>query len=89
MGAGADPVGNLPICHTDDGPQPAQQPDHPAHNCALCVVCLSHASAPGLLSPMPTLPERRSTPIVRLGAAYPRAPPVRLIAAAQPRGPPP
>ncbi|MFZ0021632.1 MAG: hypothetical protein WAL10_30330, partial [Acetobacteraceae bacterium] len=56
--------------------------------CALCMICLSHASALSLLSPRPALPERRSTPIVRLEAAYPRAPPVRLIAAAQPRGPP-
>ena len=85
----AGPVGDVPICHADDATQPAQQkPDHPAHDCALCVICLSHASAPSLLPPRPTLPERGSTPIVRLEAAYPRAPPVRLVAAAQPRGPP-
>ena len=57
----AGPVGDVPICHADDGAQPAQQKqDHPAHDCALCVICLSHASALSLLSPMPTLPERRS-----------------------------
>ena len=85
----AGPLGDVPICHADEGTRPAQQkPDHPAHDCALCVICLSHASPLATLAPMPTLPERRSTPIVRLEAAYPRAPPVRLVAAAQPRGPP-
>jgi len=86
----AGPVGDVPICHADDGTGPAQQkPDHPARDCALCVICLSQASAPSLLSPMPTLPERRSTPIVRLESAYPRAPPIQLTLAPQPRGPPP
>jgi hypothetical protein len=86
----AGPVGDVPICHADDGTGPAQQkPDHPAHDCALCVICLTHASTPGLLSPGPTLPERQSAPIVRLEAAYPRAPPIRLTLAPQPRGPPP
>ena len=85
----AAPLGDVPICHADEGTQPARQkPDHPAHDCALCVICLSHASPLATLVPRPTLPERRSTPIVRLEAAYPRAPPVRLVAAAQPRGPP-
>jgi hypothetical protein len=85
----AGPVGDVPICHADEGTQPAQQkPDHPAHDCALCVICLSHASPLAILAPRPTLPERRPMPIVRLEAAYPRAPPVRLVAAAQPRGPP-
>src|SRR5690242_1135203 len=84
------PVGDVPICHGDDGTGPAQQkPDRPARDCALCVICLSHASAPSILSPMPTLPERRSTPVVRLAAAYPRAPPIQLTLAPQPRGPPP
>jgi hypothetical protein len=78
---GAGPVGTLPICHADDETGPAQQkPDHPVHNCALCVICLSHGSALSLLSPKSTLPERRSTPIVRLEAAYPRAPPIQLTA---------
>jgi hypothetical protein len=47
----AGPVGDVPICHADDGTGPAQQkPDHPARDCALCVICLSQASAPSLLS---------------------------------------
>jgi hypothetical protein len=54
----------------------------------LCVICLTHSPAPGLLSPGPTLPERQSAPIVRLEAAYPRAPPIQLTLAPQPRGPP-
>ena len=86
---GAGPVGDVPICHADDGTQPAQQkPDHPAHDCALCVICLSHASPLAILAPPPQLPERQSVATARRAAAYPRAPPVRLVAAAQPRGPP-
>jgi hypothetical protein len=85
----AGPVDDVPICHADDGTGPAQQkPDHPTHDCVLCVICLSHASAPSLLSPGPTLPERQSAPIVRLEAPYPRAPPIQLTLAPQPRGPP-
>jgi hypothetical protein len=83
------PVGDVPICHADDGAQPAQQkPDHPTHDCALCVICLSQTSAPGLLSPGPTLPKRQSARIVRLEAAYPRALPIQFTLALQPRGPP-
>jgi hypothetical protein len=86
---GADPVGNVPICHADEGTQPAQQkPGHPAHNCNLCVLCVSHALPLALLSPTQALPDRYSVAAVRLDAAQPRAPPVRLLAAAQPRGPP-
>jgi hypothetical protein len=86
----AGPVGSVPICHADDGTQPAQQkPDRPAHDCALCVICLSHAWPVAILAPTPQLPERQSVLPVRCAAAYPRAPPVRLVAAAQPRGPPP
>ena len=86
---GAGPVGDVPICHTGDGAQPAQQkPDHPAHDCALCVICLSHASPLAILAPPPQLPERKSPTTARRAAAYPRAPPARLVAAAQPRGPP-
>jgi len=85
----ADPVGNVPICHAEDETQPAQQkPGHPAHDCALCVLCLPHASPLAILSPTPALPERRSVAATRLDAAHPRAPPVHLISAAQPRGPP-
>jgi hypothetical protein len=84
-----DPLGNVPICHHDDGTQPAQHtPGNPAHDCALCVLCLSHALPLAILSPTPNLPLRQSAAIVRLDAARPRAPPVYLVAAAQPRGPP-
>jgi hypothetical protein len=89
LAIGADPAGSVPICHADDGTQPAQQkPDRPAHDCAICVICLSHAWPVAVLPPTPQLPERHSVVTVRRAAAHPRAPPVRLIAAAQPRGPP-
>jgi hypothetical protein len=86
---GAGPAGSVPICHADDGTQPAQQkPDRPAHDCALCVICLSHAGPVAILAPTPQLPERQSVVTARRASAYPRAPPVRLVASAQPRGPP-
>jgi hypothetical protein len=86
---GADPAGSVPICRAEDGTQPAQQkPDRPVHDCALCVICMSHAWPVAILAPMPQLPERRSVVTGRRAAAYPRAPPVRLVATAQPRGPP-
>ena len=85
----ADPIGSVPICHTDDGTPPAQQkPDRPAHDCALCVLCLSHASPLAILAPTPQLPEHQPVATVRLAAAYPRGPPPRIVASAQPRGPP-
>jgi hypothetical protein len=85
----AVPVGNVPICHADEGTQPAQQkPGHAAHDCALCVLCVSHTLPLALLPPTPTLPDQHSVAAVRLDAAQPRAPPVGLVAAAQPRGPP-
>jgi len=85
----ADPLGSVPICHLADGTQPAQQtPVQPAHRCALCTICLAHALPSAILAPTPALPERHAVTIVRLDAAYPRAPPVRLVAAAQPRGAP-
>jgi hypothetical protein len=85
----ADPFANVPICHLEDGTQPAQQtPGQPAHNCALCAICLAHALPSPILSPTPALPVRHSITIVRLDAAQPRAPPFRRPAAAQPRGPP-
>ena len=65
------------------------EPGHPAHDCALCVICLSHASP--LSHPAADgqrFPNGDPYAIVRLDAAYPRAPPVRLVVAAQPRGPP-
>jgi len=87
LAVGIEPT--ISICHADDETAPArQQPDQPAHACALCVVCLSHPSPLAILSPTPVLPERQSIAIVRLDAARPRAPPIRLVAAAQPRGPP-
>jgi hypothetical protein len=86
---GPDALGNVPICHADGGTQPApQNPGQPAHDCALCVLCLSHALPMGVLSPTPTLPDPQSIAVVRLDAARARAPPVRLAASAQPRGPP-
>jgi hypothetical protein len=89
LGAGAQSVGNLPICRTYDGSQPAQrQPSHPAHNCVLCAVCVSSALPLGTLPPTPMLPDRQSVAGVRLKMRQPRAPPLQLVAAAQPRGPP-
>ena len=88
MGAGADPVGNLPICHGDDGSQPAPEPSQTDHNCAFCVCCVSHALPLAILSPVQVVPYRQSVASVRLYTAQPRAPPVRLVSAAQPRGPP-
>ncbi len=85
----AAPLGNVPICHLDDGAQPAPQtPGAPSHRCALCAICLAHALPTAILAPTPALPERHAVAVVRLDAAHPRAPPVRLVAAAQPRGPP-
>jgi hypothetical protein len=70
LASGADPMGTVPICHADDVTQPAQQkPRHPARDCALCVLCLSHTSPLAILSPPPVLPERRSVAAVRLDAA--------------------
>jgi hypothetical protein len=90
LAAGADPLGNIPICHIADGTPPAQPPPaQPAHNCALCVLCQAHAAPLAILPPpTPALPEWQSVATVRLGAVQPRAPPVRPVAAAQPRGPP-
>ncbi len=85
----ADPLGDVPICHLDDGTQPAPQtPGQPAHSCALCAICLAHSLPSAILAPTPTLPDRQSVFTVQLDTARPRAPPVRLVAAAQPRGPP-
>ena len=94
LASGADPLGNVPICHAEDGTQPAQHaptqqaPGQPAHDCAQCVLCLAHALPSALLSAAPALPERALVAIARHGVAQPRAPPVRPAAAAQPRGPP-
>jgi hypothetical protein len=82
----ADPLGNVPICHAQDGPQ--STPGQPIHDCALCAICLAHALPMAIVSPTPTLPARQAVADVRLAAAHPRAPPFRLVAAAQPRGPP-
>jgi hypothetical protein len=89
MAVAADPLGNAPICHAEDGGQPApQSPAEPPHDCALCAICLAHAAPAAILSSTQALPERQLVAIVRLGSAQPRAPPVRVVTAAQPRGPP-
>jgi hypothetical protein len=86
----ANPLGGIPICHADDGSQPADRaPGHPAHDCAMCVLCVAHAVPLAVLLPLsPLLPERLFVAVARLVAVQPRAPPLRLVAAAQPRGPP-
>src|SRR5271165_2223456 len=72
-----DPLASVPICHTEDGTAPAQQePLHGTHDCALCVLCLSHNSSLAILSLPPALPAHHSVAIVRRDAAQPRAPPV-------------
>jgi hypothetical protein len=89
LAAGTDPTGNIPICHADERTPPAQQrPAHPSHDCAPCILCISHLLPLALQPSMPMLPEQHSVLTHRLNAPYPRAPPSRLIAAAQPRGPP-
>ncbi len=77
LAIGADPVENVPICHADEGTQPAQRPPgHPGHDCALCALCVSHALPLALLSSGPTPYVRHSVVAVRRDAAQPRAPPV-------------
>jgi hypothetical protein len=89
LGVGADPLGDVPICHADQGSQhPQQAPGHHTHDCALCILCLSHALPMALLTSAPALPARQSIVMVRLDSVQPRAPPLRPIDAAQPRGPP-
>jgi hypothetical protein len=90
LAASLDPLANAPICHVDaDAGQPAPAPPtHGGHDCALCVLCVSHALPMALLASAAALPDRHAVATVRLDAAQPRAPPVRLVAAAQPRGPP-
>jgi hypothetical protein len=86
----ADPAGNIPICHADEKTPPAQQEpvNHPSHECAPCILCISHLLPLALQPSRPTLPEQRWVLAHRLDTPYPRAPPSRLIVAAQPRGPP-
>jgi hypothetical protein len=89
LAVSANPLGNAPICHAQDGTPPAAPaPGQPAHDCVLCAICLAHAPPLAILPPTPTLPGRQIVTPVRLAAAQPRAPPLRLPAAAQPRGPP-
>jgi hypothetical protein len=91
LSAASAPLGSFPICHADadEETQPAQQtPNHHTHDCALCAICLAHASPLAIVTPHPTLPVRQSIAAVRLDAARARAPPVHLLTAAQPRGPP-
>ena len=89
LGLGADPFGNAPICHAQDGTPPAAPaPGQRAHDCALCAICLAHASPLAILPSTPTRPGRQIVTPVRLTAAQPHAPPVRLPTAAEPRGPP-
>jgi len=84
-----DPLANVPICHIHDGTPPAQPPPaQPAHNCALCALCMAQAVPLAVLPPTQALPERQSVATTSPGKAQPRAPPVRRLVAAQPRGPP-
>jgi hypothetical protein len=86
----ADSLGNIPICHADDGTRPGDHaPSQPAHDCALCVLCVAHAVPLAVLAPSsPVLAQRHFVVVARPVVAQPRAPPVRPVAAAQPRGPP-
>ena len=88
VGVGADPVGSFPICHSENGSQPAPQPGHSDHNCAVCVCCITHALSLAIMSSVQMLPGGQSVASVSLYTSQPRAPPVLLVAAAQPRGPP-
>jgi hypothetical protein len=89
LSIGAHRLGDAPICHAQDGPPPAAPaPGQPAHDCALCAICLVHATPMAILPPTQTLPGRQIAIPVRVAVAQPRAPPIRLHAAAQPRGPP-
>ena len=89
LGVEAQPIGNPAICHTDRGSQPAQkQPSRPAHNCVVCVLCVSSALPLGTLPPTPMLPDRQSVAGAPLKLTQPGTPPLQLVAAAQPRGPP-
>jgi DUF2946 family protein len=87
----ADQLDDVPICHAEvDGnalPIP-QKEDHSRHDCVLCVLCLSGASAAVVPASVPALPARHFAARHPLDAYRPRAPPVRLVSAAQPRGPP-
>jgi hypothetical protein len=87
----ADPLANLPICHSDngDGGSPAQpSPGQSGHDCVLCAICLAHASPAALLSPAPSPTAPRLIALIRHEAYHPRAPPVHEVIAARPRGPP-
>jgi hypothetical protein len=89
LAASLDPLGGLPICHTDaDGGQPQSPPPHGGHDCVLCAVCQSHGGSITLLSPLSALPQQHVLAVVRFVVAQPRAPPPVAIIAAQPRGPP-
>ncbi len=84
-----DPLGNIPVCHIHDGTSPAQPPPaQPAHNCALCALCMAQAVLLAILPPTQALPEQQSVATTQPGMAQPHAPPVRRLVAAQPRGPP-
>jgi hypothetical protein len=84
---GADRLRDAPICHAQDGTPPAA-PGQPTHDCALCAICLAHATPLAILPPTSTLARGQIAIPLRLAVAQPRAPPIHLIAAAQPRGPP-
>ena len=86
-----DPLAGFPICHVgaDGTTDPGRHaPMHHTHDCALCAICLAHASPLAIVSAAPLLPARRSIDQGQLNAAYQRAPPVRPVEAFRPRGPP-
>jgi hypothetical protein len=79
-----------PICQAHgqkEQPEPAL-PSHNGHDCALCVVCQTTATATALLVDAPALTPQRTVAVLRFSDAQPRAPPATPIVAAQPRGPP-
>lgn len=92
MPAAASPLGEVPICHADDGGVPATPAGHRHHgaDCALCPLCAALTQPAAALAAPPVLPAPRLVAAPRPSPparAPPPATPTRL--AAQPRGPPP
>lgn len=87
VSAPLDPLAGLTICHADDSTPDPGKPSKPAHDCALCPVCLwqPHAALPGIgiEAPHPLLvhsgvvvwPPATGPPPTRLIVVHPRGPP--------------